>query len=614
MELNNSLYVVVVLLPCLFFEFVVSAEIVEQDDHISKEDSLERQDRQFGFLQVFNQFGVVGNNECKSAEKVEGEYRVGECSNSESCTLDGGLNGGSCASQKGICCVHTNHGECGQTSAAKFSYFYSQEWPKRSSGSSMCMYTVKPKQDTCFIRLDILTLEMEEMSGSCVHDRLTVQGGKEPSGQLCGNRGGEVTLVEVDDGKDVKIIAEAQSIAWRYQIGITQISCSEASWTRSRLEQETNTGKYPCGRKNPSLNVIGKEEHNKDVIKTSLTEEETVKIKIEEKLKEKNEKKLASKVFRKLVDLSKFDEFELDALKKDIYKPSFPRPSSIKYKRKHKKNHRGKIDQNRSRILYGNETSTHEYPWQISMWIGRSHFCGGTLINSEWAITAAHCVDLQYRNHFERVTVSLSDHNVEQGNNENTFRKLKRIVRFPTYDENYLHGDLAMLQFDRPVDIGETRRPACLPVDHNDFGFRKALITGWGYTETTKALTPRPKTSDVLREAEVFILPQDLCIKHSPFPITDRMICTFKGPLGVETTCQGDSGGPLVVSNGTSNDGSNRYVLVGATSFGVSTCEGPYPSMFSRVSTFLDFIYAAMVPAPMQYLIDYQTPKILTFE
>ena len=55
------------------------------------------------------------------------------------------------------------------------------------------------------------------------------------------------------------------------------------------------------------------------------------------------------------------------------------------------------------------------------------------------------------------------------------------------------------------------------------------------------------------------------------------MICTFKGPLGVETTCQGDSGGPLVVNNP-----SNKWTLVGATSFGVSTCEGPYPSMFAR--------------------------------
>ena len=119
------------------------------------------------------------------------------------------------------------------------------------------------------------------------------------------------------------------------------------------------------------------------------------------------------------------------------------------------------------------------------------------------------------------------------------------------------------------------------------------MITGWGYTDETKKLLPRPLTSDVLREANVYILPQDLCIKYSPFPITDKelktnnisiliseclqMICTFKGPLGVETTCQGDSGGPLVV-----NSADNKWTVVGATSFGVSTCEGPYPSMFAR--------------------------------
>ena len=83
-----------------------------------------------------------------------------------------------------------------------------------------------------------------------------------------------------------------------------------------------------------------------------------------------------------------------------------------------------------------------------------------------------------------------------------------------------------------------------------------------------------------------------------------QMICTFKGPLGVETTCQGDSGGPLVV-----NTADNKWRVVGATSFGVATCEGPYPSMFARVGEFLPFITAALVPSPFQ-LLDYSTPPV----
>jgi hypothetical protein len=53
--------------------------------------------------------------------------------------------------------------------------------------------------------------------------------------------------------------------------------------------------------------------------------------------------------------------------------------------------------------------------------------------------------------------------------------------------------------------------------------------------------------------------------------------------------------------------GENKHVLVGATSFGVSTCEGPYPSMFTRITEHLGFIYSAMVPAPMEYM----TPFVL---
>merc|ERR1712106_949511 len=158
-------------------------------------------------------------------------------------------------------------------------------------------------------------------------------------------------------------------------------------------------------------------------------------------------------------------------------------------------------------------------------------------ISDEFIITAAHCVDLHFKKHFQRT---------------------KRIFRFSSYDSNYLHGDLAVIQLDSKVEFSETLKPACLPEDPNEtFGNATAISTGWGITEETK-LKPPATTSKVLRETNLYILDQDKCVAASPFLTTDAMICTYKGPYGVETTCQGDSGGPLVV-NTEGEEGGNRY-------------------------------------------------------
>ncbi|XP_023342069.1 transmembrane protease serine 11A [Eurytemora carolleeae] len=552
-----------------------------------------RDHKQFGYFGILNSIGIL-DTPCTSSYPADKEPRVGQCQNIADCSLNGGKVGGVCSEAQGVCCLHINNGKCGEQLRGKFGYFYNAKWPQRDNTSHYCPYTVKTSPNTCFIRIDILTLEMSEKSGSCVHDRFTVMGGKEPSGQMCGQRSGEVTLVEVERGQDITLLVQTQGGEYRYQFGITQISCSEVRTARIESEESTYNGTFPCGEKNPSLNKIGKitlRKKNKPVTLEDILKQVT---KAQEEAKEKTSKGLK--------DISGLGELELEALKRDIYKPSFPRLTNHSPWQERARMLEGK---DLGRVLYGNETDTNEYPWQISMWLDRSHFCGGSLINENWVLTAAHCVDLQYRNHFQRVTVSLSDHNVKIFNEtKNIFRKLKRIVRFPTYDEHYLHGDLALLQFETPVEYSASLRPVCLPKDEYDWGYRTSIITGWGYDEQSKNLV-RPTTTEILKEAEQYILPQDVCIKYSPFPITDRMICTFKGPLGIETTCQGDSGGPLVVNNGT-----NKFVLVGATSFGVSTCEGPYPSMFARVSSFLDFIYAAMVPTPMEYLINYESPRI----
>ena len=43
-----------------------------------------------------------------------------------------------------------------------------------------------------------------------------------------------------------------------------------------------------------------------------------------------------------------------------------------------------------TRIVGGEETEMNEYPWQAQLSVGDG-LCGGSLINSEWVLTAAHC-------------------------------------------------------------------------------------------------------------------------------------------------------------------------------------------------------------------------------
>ena len=106
--------------------------------------------------------------------------------------------------------------------------------------------------------------------------------------------------------------------------------------------------------------------------------------------------------------------------------------------------------------------------------------------------------------------------------------------------------------------FAENINTACLPRSAEEtYGYSEAVISGWGYTEKTKVMKPRPMTSDVLREAEVFILPPEMCVKYSPFPISEKVTAvsfelmdSLISPFSDDLHIQGSPGGGDHVSGG----------------------------------------------------------------
>merc|ERR1712227_901914 len=44
------------------------------------------------------------------------------------------------------------------------------------------------------------------------------------------------------------------------------------------------------------------------------------------------------------------------------------------------------------RVVGGVEAEAHSWPWSVALLRFGGYFCGGSLIDEEWVLTAAHCI------------------------------------------------------------------------------------------------------------------------------------------------------------------------------------------------------------------------------
>lgn len=251
-----------------------------------------------------------------------------------------------------------------------------------------------------------------------------------------------------------------------------------------------------------------------------------------------------------------------------------------------------------SRVINGKPALINDFPWMVYLFIndkdgGGGRECGGTLIDKEWVLTAAHCFLNSDEDKIDSslggyVSVLLNSNTLMSVDNGAKIIQSSSVIIHPNFDPFTLDFDIALLKLSQPV----VEQPiALLLTDSLSLPTvnSKVTILGWGATKVS-ASNKAIGFSNTLLKADQLIVSSKFCenaYKGSGL-ITNNMICANGITLTDTTdTCIGDSGGPLVIKQ---ND---HFIQVGVTSFGGSDviCGEPrIPGVYTRLSTFIDYI------------------------
>lgn len=233
-------------------------------------------------------------------------------------------------------------------------------------------------------------------------------------------------------------------------------------------------------------------------------------------------------------------------------------------------------------IVGGTNTTIAANPWQVSLQSSSgSHFCGGSILNANWILTAQHCVN-SGGSISRPGRVAAGSTTLSGMSTSGQIRTVAEVIVYPGYVDANVGKDVALLRLSSPLDLSGANVKAIGLVTAADASAGVTnpgvvtTVTGWG------ALSSGGSSPNTLQTVNVNILSNSQAQTSYPNEtITpDQLAAAAPG----KDSCQGDSGGPLTVLKG------GTPVLAGVVSWGYGCADSRYPGMYARVSSFESWI------------------------
>ncbi|XP_034244959.1 trypsin-3-like [Thrips palmi] len=217
-------------------------------------------------------------------------------------------------------------------------------------------------------------------------------------------------------------------------------------------------------------------------------------------------------------------------------------------------------------IIGGDTADIADFPYQVSMEKYGEHDCGGSILNKQWILTAAHCL---------YSSVKATDVGVRYGTSTQGQGGTLLAAKFVGYHDKYVHDlhqhDVGLIQVDKDIVFSLLARPiAMVDVDAEIDSSAVLMASGWGTLHSGDWEGPTQ-----LYAVLVPYVPRATCRVSYGWlgkVVDDSMICA--GVSGKDT-CQGDSGGPLVNDLG---------IQVGVVSWGHGCGSPGFPGIYADLA------------------------------